>query len=98
VALYSQEETLPLSRWGHTLVTADYSGGQGSGTSMMLFGGVNLKSFCEGSSLFEFCLDDKLCASAFEDTSRVIKQILSKPKDSKLSQMIAEGKPIDQKV
>jgi hypothetical protein len=86
VALYCQDGAMPLSRWGHSMVTADYSSGLGSGSSMMLFGGVNLKSFCEGSALFEFSLDEKQIAQNFEDTTKAIKTIVSKSKESKLSQ------------
>ena len=50
VALYCQDGFYPLSRWGHKLVSND--------NQFLLFGGVNLKSFCEGSTIYEFTIDD----------------------------------------
>jgi hypothetical protein len=49
VALFaSGPEPLPLSRWGCSLVSADAAGGIGSGDTIMMFGGLNTKNYCEG--------------------------------------------------
>jgi len=47
-----------MSRWGHRIVAKENGLGIGEGDSLILFGGCNLKSFCEGSALFEFTFDD----------------------------------------
>lgn len=58
---------------------------------MLLFGGVNLKSYCEGSILYEFCIDDKQCAYNFEDTEAKIKGILAKARESNLSVSVSSS-------
>lgn len=83
VALYCEDGcALPLSRWGHKLVCGDNTGGWGSGDSLMLFGGVNLKSYCEGSTLFEFCIDDRQIATAVEECETKVKTIIAKQKEN----------------
>ena len=63
---------------------------------MILFGGVNLKSYCEGSTLYEFSLDDKNCAFAFEDAEIKLKNILNKARESNLTSTLgtATVKPV----
>jgi Galactose oxidase, central domain len=61
VALFAAD-TLPLSRWGHSIVSADNSGGNGSGDTILLFGGINAKNYCEGCVMYEFILDPKIIA------------------------------------
>ena len=40
---------------------------------MLLFGGVNLKSYCEGSTIFEFILDEQTIAWNYEETEGKMK-------------------------
>jgi hypothetical protein len=82
LALFCQEGQIPLSRWGHRLVARENGCGQGAGDSLFLFGGCNLKSYCEGSSIFEFVFSDQAAAQAYEENERVINQALSKQRDS----------------
>jgi hypothetical protein len=52
---------------------------------MLLFGGVNLKSYCEGSAIYEFTLDNKQCAALYEETEAKVKHIMNRPRESGLS-------------
>jgi hypothetical protein len=79
VALFLHAEvgpTLPMSRWGHTLVSRDESsGGVGSGTRILLLGGMNSKSYCEGSTVYEWCFDERMLANSYDDGETKIKAI-----------------------
>ena len=59
VALFAGgPEPLPLSRWGSAMVSADVTGGGvGSGDTIMMFGGLNTKNYCEGCVFHEFVFD-----------------------------------------
>lgn len=45
----------------------DSSGGVGSGSRILLLGGMNSKSYCEGSTVYEWCFDEKLLALSYDD-------------------------------
>ena len=65
-----------MSRWGHTLVSRDdTTGGVGSGSRILLLGGMNSKSYCEGSTLYEWCFDPKVIANSYDDGEQRIKAI-----------------------
>ena len=81
MALFAADP-LPQSRWGHSFVTADHAGGHGSGDTILLFGGINAKNYCEGCVMYEFVLDPKQIASQFDDSSQKLKSIISKFKDT----------------
>ena len=83
VALFaSGPEPLPLSRWGCSLVSADVTGGIGSGDTIMMFGGLNTKNYCEGCVIHQFVLDPKSIALSYDDSALKVKSIMSKAKDS----------------
>ena len=68
--------SLPMSRWGHIMVSRDdTSGGVGSGTRILLLGGMNCKSYCEGSTVYEWCFDEKLLALSYDDGDQRMKAI-----------------------
>ncbi|CDW73789.1 kelch motif family protein [Stylonychia lemnae] len=48
IAIYGD---IPMSRWGHQLVSGE--AGSQSETKMIIFGGINLQSYCD-TSIFEF--------------------------------------------
>ncbi len=83
VALFaSGPEPLPLSRWGCSLVSADVAGGIGSGDTIMMFGGLNTKNYCEGCVIHQFILDPKAIALSYDDSALKVKTILSKTKET----------------
>ena len=69
---------MPLSRWGHRLVARENACGLGSADALFLFGGCNLKSYCEGSSIFEFVFSDQAAALAAEENDRAINLALAR--------------------
>lgn len=56
---------------------------------MLLFGGVNLKSYCEGCSIYEFCIEDKIVSSGYEDSQIRIRTIVEKEREN---QSVLEAK------
>jgi hypothetical protein len=80
VALFLHPEvgpSLPMSRWGHIMVSRDdSSGGVGSGSRILVLGGMNSKSYCEGSTVYEWCFDERLLANAFDDCDQRMKAII----------------------
>lgn len=83
VALFAGgPEPLPLSRWGSSMVSADVSGGIGSGDTIMMFGGLNSKNYCEGCVIHQFIFDPKAIAQSYDDSALKVKSIMSKAKDS----------------
>jgi hypothetical protein len=79
VALFLHAEvgpSLPMSRWGHAMVARDESSnGIGSGSRILLLGGMNSKSYCEGSTVYEWCFDEKLLAQSYDDSDAKMKAI-----------------------
>eukprot|EP00347_Sterkiella_histriomuscorum_P019474 403341497 len=67
IALYG--ESIPPSRWGHQLVSC----GENS-SKMLLFGGINLQSYCD-TSIYEFNLDERAVASYYEEIESKIKSL-----------------------
>lgn len=82
VAIYRQDGAYPLSRWGQSLVTYDGAGGTGSGDTMILFGGCNLKSYCEGSVLYEITLNEIDVAHHYEETEQKIQMLAGAQRES----------------
>ena len=80
VALFLHPEvgpTLPMSRWGHNMVSRDDStGGVGSASRILVLGGMNSKSYCEGSTVYEWCFDEKLLAVSYDDSDQKMKAII----------------------
>jgi hypothetical protein len=82
VLFASGPEPLPLSRWGCSLVSADFAGGIGSGDTIMMFGGLNTKNYCEGCVIHQFILDPKSIAQSYDDSALKVKSIMSKAKET----------------
>jgi hypothetical protein len=84
VALFAGgPEPLPLSRWGSAMVSADVTGGGvGSGDTIMMFGGLNTKNYCEGCVFHEFVFDQRTIAQTYDESATKIRAILSKAKDN----------------
>lgn len=80
VALFAGgPEPFPLSRWGSSIVSADAVGaGIGSGDTIMMFGGLNTKNYCEGCVIHKFIFDPKAIANSYDDSSLKVKGIMSK--------------------
>jgi len=77
LALFCQD-SVPVSRWGHRLVARENGCGAGAGDALFLFGGCNLKSYCEGSAIFEFVFSDQAAAQTLEENERELNQALNK--------------------
>jgi hypothetical protein len=95
VALFAGgPEPLPLSRWGSSLVSADATGGIGSGDTLMMFGGLNTKNYCEGCVIHQFILDPKSIAQSYDDSALKVKSIMAKGKESVTGEGANDENPV----
>lgn len=76
------------------MATYDGAGGMGSGDTIILFGGCNLKSYCEGSVIYEICLNEVEVAHHYEETEKKLTHLTAGLESQSPSPKLQRGKTI----